>query len=197
MKQFFTFEGIDGSGKSTIIDHVATALKQKDYSVVVTFEPTDTWLGKYVQHQIKTKSDPFVTAFTFIADRIEHSKKIKEWIEQGNIVLCDRYAESTYAYQSVQLEKSLKNPIKWLQDLSKNRILKPDRTFYFRITPEEALSRIQHRDELIFFEQQSFLRKVYDNYEQICNGDRFIQVDATKTIPDLTELCLAEILSES
>ena len=197
MKQFFTFEGIDGSGKSTIIDRVATVLKQKDYPVVTTFEPTDTWLGKYVQHQIKTRSDPFVTAFTFIADRIEHSKKIQEWINQGKIVLCDRYAESTYAYQSVQLEKTLKNPIKWLQDLSKDRILIPDRTFYFRITPENALSRIQHRDELIFFEQRSFLQKVHAHYEKICEGNRFIQVDATKTIPELTELCLSEIISES
>ena len=197
MKQFFTFEGIDGSGKSTIIDRVATVLKQKDYSVVTTFEPTDTWLGKYVQHQIKNKTDPFVTAFTFIADRIEHSKKIQEWINQGKIVLCDRYAESTYAYQSVQLEKTLKNPIKWLQDLSKDRILIPDRTFYFRITPENALSRIQHRDELIFFEQQSFLQQVHAHYERICNGDRFIQIDATKTIPELTQLCLSEIISES
>ncbi|HMA82674.1 MAG TPA: dTMP kinase [Candidatus Thermoplasmatota archaeon] len=197
MNHFFTFEGIDGSGKSTIIKQVATVLKQKEYQVVTTFEPTDTWLGKYVQHQIKTKSDPFVTAFTFIADRIEHSKQIQEWIDQGNIVLCDRYAESTYAYQSVQLEKTLKNPINWLQDLSKSRILNPDRTFYFQITPEKALSRIQHRDELIFFEQQSFLRKVYNNYEHICKGDRFIQVDATKSIPELTELCLDKILSES
>ncbi len=197
MKQFFTFEGIDGSGKSTIIDRVATVLKQKDYPVVTTFEPTDTWLGKYVQHQIKTRSDPFVTAFTFIADRIEHSKQIQEWINQGKIVLCDRYAESTYAYQSVQLEKTLKNPIKWLQDLSKDRILIPDRTFYFRITPENALSRIQHRDELIFFEQRSFLQKVHAHYEKICEGNRFIQVDATKTIPELTELCLSEIISES
>lgn len=197
MKQFFTFEGIDGSGKSTIIKQVKDQLKKQHYDVITTFEPTDTWLGKYVQQQIKTNADPYVTAFTFISDRIQHSKQIKQWIDQGNIVLCDRYAESTYAYQSVQLSKTVNNPIKWLQDLSKNRILIPDRTFYFRITPEAALSRIQHRDELIPFEKQSFLQQVSENYDRLCKGKRFLRIDATKIISELTKICVDEILSKS
>lgn len=197
MNQFFTFEGIDGSGKSTIIDQVAKKLKENDYPVIITFEPTDTWLGQYVQQQIKTQSDPFVTAFTFIADRIQHSKEIQKWLDQGNIVLCDRYAESTYAYQSVQLEKTVDNPVKWLQDLSKNRILTPDRTFYFQITADQALDRIKHRDELISFEKKDFLQKVQRYYDEICKGNRFIRLDATQNIEDLTKRCVIEILSKS
>lgn len=196
MKQFFTFEGIDGSGKSTIIKQVSTQLEKQNYDVITTFEPTDTWLGKYVQQQIKTNADPYVTAFTFISDRIQHSKQIQRWINQGNIVLCDRYQESTYAYQSVQLSNTVANPIKWLQDLSKNRILLPDRTFYFRITPQAAISRIQHRDELIPFEKRSFLQQVHENYDRICKGKRFLRLDATKTIPELTKICVDEILSK-
>lgn len=196
MKQFFTFEGIDGSGKSTLINQVAKELKKQGHKIKITFEPTDSWLGKYVHHQIKTNADPYVTAFTFIADRIQHSKQIKEWIQEGNIVLCDRYAESTYAYQSVQLEQTMNNSIFWLQDLSKNRILVPDRTFYLRITPEQALSRIQHRDELIPFEKQSFLQQVYINYENLCKGKRFLILDATKSIDELTTSCVNDILEE-
>lgn len=197
MKRFFTFEGIDGSGKSTIIRTVSEQLEKHGYKTISTFEPTDTWLGKYVQHQIKTKADPYVTAFTFIADRIQHCKYIKEWIEEGNIVLCDRYAESTYAYQSVQLKKTMEDPIHWLQDLSKHKILFPTLTFYFRINPEKALSRIQHRDELIPFEKQSFLQQVHLNYEKICKGRRFKTFDATKSISELTELCFNEIIKKS
>jgi dTMP kinase len=196
MRQFFTFEGIDGSGKSTIINQVTKQLKNQGHKIITTFEPTDSWLGKYVHHQIKTNADPYVTAFTFIADRIQHSKQIKEWIQDGNIVLCDRYAESTYAYQSVQLEKTMNNPIYWLQDLSKDRILVPDRTFYFRITPEKALSRIQHRDDLIPFEKQSFLQQVYTNYENLCKGKRFLVLDATRSIDELTRLCIKDILKK-
>ena len=194
MNQFFTFEGIDGSGKSTIMKEVSAHLKQRNYKVMTTYEPTDTWLGEYVQKQIRSNSDPFVTSFTFIADRIQHSKEIKEWIEKEYIVLCDRYAESTYAYQAVQLEKSMNDPIYWLQDLSKNRILIPDLTFYFRITPEQALARIQHRDELIPFEKRTFLQKVYDNYEKLCKGKRFFTIDATQSISEITELCIKKII---
>lgn len=194
MKQFFTFEGIDGSGKSTIINNVAERLKKQEFNIITTFEPTDSWLGEYVQHLIKTKADPFVTAFTFIADRIQHCEQIKKWIDNGYIVLCDRYAESTYAYQSVQLEQSINDPIHWLQDLSKERILIPDKTFYFRITPEKALSRIKHRTELIPFEKQSFLQQVHANYDRICTGKRFLLLDATKSIQDLTDACIKEII---
>ena len=195
MKRFITFEGIDGSGKSTIVRCVASELKKKDYRIIITVEPTNTWLGEYVKQQIKTHSDPYVTAFAFIADRIRHCNAIEEWLDQGFIVLCDRYAESTYAYQSVQLERTLNQPIKWLKDLSKNRILIPDRTYYFNISIDDALSRIQHRDELIPFEQRVFLEKVSMNYETVCRGKRFFHLDATKPIDELTKICIDDILS--
>ena len=86
MKQFITFEGIDGSGKSTVSKVVYDKLKSDGHNVVLTYEPTDSTIGKFVQKCIKTGDDPFVTAFTFIADRIQHCKKIKQWIDDGKIV---------------------------------------------------------------------------------------------------------------
>ena len=194
MKQFITFEGIDGSGKSTVSKLVYDKLKSDGYDVVLTYEPTDSTIGKYVQKCIKTGDDPFVTAFTFIADRIQHCKKIKQWLDDGNIVICDRYAESTYAYQGAQLENKIKNPIKWLQELSKNNIVTPDRTFLFIINPKESLARIQHRDELIPFEHLSFLEKVHKNYLTVSKGKRFLQLDATKKIAELVTLCYNDII---
>jgi dTMP kinase len=123
MNHFITFEGIDGSGKSTVSKYVYKELKSQGYNVVLTFEPTNTWIGKYVQQCIKTKTDPFITAYAFIADRFEHSKRIKKWLEEGKIVLCDRYVDSTYAYQGAQMEDLIKKPIKWLKELSEYRIL--------------------------------------------------------------------------
>ena len=195
MKQFITFEGIDGSGKSTVSKVVYDKLKSDGLNVVLTYEPTDSTIGKFVQKCIKTGDDPFVTAFTFIADRIQHCKKIKQWIDDGKIVLCDRYAESTYAYQSVQLESMMNNSIKWLQDLSKDRILIPERTFLFVIPPKDSLARIQNRDELIPFEQLSFLKKVHKNYLAVSKGKRFFQLDATKKIDELVDICYKDILS--
>ena len=195
MKQFVTFEGIDGSGKSTISKLVYKQLKSKGYDVVLTYEPTDTWIGKQVQKCIETNSDPFVTAFTFIADRMEHGKQIQKWLGEVKIVLCDRYAESTYAYQGAQLQDMIKNPIKWLKELSEGRIPIPDRTFVFVIDPQKSLARIQKRSKLIPFERVSFLEKVHKNYLKLAVGKRFMKVDATKTIDELVRICCKDILS--
>ena len=195
MKKFVTFEGIDGSGKSTVSKIVFKKLKSNGYDVIKTFEPTNTWIGKNVQKCIETKTDPFVTAFTFIADRIDNCKKIQRWLDNGKIVLCDRYAESTYAYQGAQMEDLIKDPIKWLKDLSKDKILIPDRTFVFVIDPESSLARIQHRDKLIPFEKVEFLKKVHQNYLKLAKGDRFLKIDATKTLDELADLCYKDIIS--
>jgi len=195
MKHFVTFEGIDGSGKSTISKLVFEKLKSDGYDVVLTFEPTDTWIGKRVQRCIETNTDPFVTAFAFISDRIEHCKQIQKWLDKGKIVLCDRYAESTYAYQGAQMDGLIDNPVKWLKELSKDRILIPDRTFVFVIDPKKSLARIKDRDNLIPFEKVSFLEKVHKNYLKLAVGKRFLKVDAKKTIDALVNVCYRDILS--
>lgn len=194
MKRFVTFEGIDGSGKSTISKKVYEKMKTDGYAVVLTFEPTDSKIGKFVQDCIRTQSDPFITSFTFIADRMQHGTQIQRWLDEKKIVLCDRYAESTYAYQGAQLESQLKNPMKWLQELSRGRILVPDRTFLFVIEPKTSLARIQHRSELIPFERLSFLEKVHQNYLKVSKGKRFVHLDATKTIDELVTICYDDIL---
>jgi dTMP kinase len=194
MKNFVTFEGIDGSGKSTVSKLVFEKLKSEGHDVVLTFEPTDTWIGKCVQTCIETNADPFVTAFAFISDRIEHCKQIQEWLDGGKIVLCDRYADSTYAYQGAQMDELVDDPIKWLKELSKDRILIPDRTYVFVIDPKTSLARIQDRDNLIPFEKVSFLEKVHKNYLKLSVDKRFLKVDAKKTIDELVKICYKDIL---
>ena len=193
MRHFITFEGIDGSGKSTVSKKVYTKLKSEGLDVVLTFEPTDTFIGKCVQRFIKEEKDPFSTAFTFIADRIEHCKKINNWLNSNKIVLCDRYSESTYAYQGAQMKEIINKPIKYLKDLSDNRIIIPDLTFVFLIEPEKAIKRIQNRDELIPFEKLDFLKKVHKNYVILSNGKRFVKLDATKTVDELVNICIKHI----
>ena len=195
MKRFITFEGIDGSGKSTISKLVYKKLKNYGYDVILTFEPTDSWIGKIVQKNIKIKSDPIETSFIFIADRINHCKKIKKWLDQGKIVLCDRYAESTYAYQAAQMQDLIDKPIKWLKELSRDSIIKPDRIFLFVIKPKDALARIRHRNMLIPFEKIDFLTKVHKNYLTLARGNRFLKLDATKKVDELVKICVNDIVN--
>ena len=194
MTQFITFEGIDGSGKSTVSRIVYKEMKKLGYKVELTLEPTDTWIGRCVQECIETKTDAFVTAYAFIADRVEHCKKIKEWITQGKTVICDRYADSTYAYQAAQMQDIIDEPMKWLQEMSEDIILKPDKTFLFIAEPEICIKRIQNRDNLIPFEKINFLKKVQKNYLKLSSEKKFIEIDATKPINKLVEECLEKII---
>ena len=194
MKYFITLEGIDGSGKSTIAQQVHQKLIGMKKRTILTVEPTNTPIGEFVTECIQTNTDPYITTFAFISDRILHCKQITTWLEEDNIVLCDRYAESTYAYQGAQLATTIDNPMHWLQGLSQNRILIPDRTFLFDIEPEIALKRIQNRDDLIPFEKVSFLKKVRSNYLALAKGPRFIILDATNSIDALVHECIKDII---
>lgn len=196
MNRFVTFEGIDGSGKSTVSRRVYEDLKHQGYKVVLTAEPTTTPIGEFVNTCIRTSADPYLTAFSFIADRIQHCVQIRQWLEDDAIVLCDRYAESTYVYQGAQLQGTIRSPMKWLQDLSKDKILVPDRTFLFVIPPATAVARIQRRSELIPFERQEFLERVHRNYLRLCTGPRFSRLDATLTVETLVSECVHTILKE-
>jgi dTMP kinase len=195
MKHFVTFEGIDGSGKSTLSRLVYKNLKKRGYDVVYTFEPTNTFIGKFVQRCIETKTDPFITAFAFISDRIEHCKKIRKWLSLGKTVICDRYVDSTYAYQAAQMEEQIKNPIKWLKELSRKSVIIPDRTFLFVINPRDSFARIRRRNKLIPFEKISFLEKVHKNYLYLSKEKRFKLIDATKSINDILDICIDDIIS--
>jgi len=194
MKHFVTFEGIDGSGKSTVSKLVYERLIADGFDAVLTTEPTDSFVGRFVKQCITTRSDPFVTSFAFVADRMDHCRLIKQWLDEKKIVLCDRYDESTYAYQAAQLDETIDDPIRWLKELSNNRILVPDRTFLFVLSPTDALARIQHRDSLIPFERQAFLEKVNKYYLKVCKGRRFKKIDAMESVETLVDLCYHDIV---
>lgn len=135
------------------------------------------------------------TALLFSADRNEHVKEIKKLIDEGKIVICDRYADSTISYQAVNLS-GVDSPIEWLKRIHAPFYLKPDLTFLFILKPEIAIERIKDR-ELSPFEKASFLEKVQENYIKIADAEkRFIKLDATESKEKLKEKCLKIIEKE-
>ena len=190
--KFITFEGIDGSGKTTISQRVYSRLKEKNRDIILTHEPTDTWRGTMVTKAIEEKCDPVTIALAFMADRNEHVHQIRKWLKKDKSVMCDRYMDSTFAYQAAQLSSSLKNPLQWLQAVHQPFYLKPDITLLFDIEPKDALKRIKR--ERSTFEKKNFLERVQKNYLLLAKDKkRFIVLDATLPIDDLTTLCIEKI----
>ncbi|MEM3445524.1 MAG: dTMP kinase [Thermoplasmata archaeon] len=186
--KFITVEGIDGSGKSTLIPMLRAFLEDKGWEVVVTTEPTDTWLGKNVKKGFTEEISPFTETFLFLADRCEHTKWILSEMEQGKIVLCDRYADSTYAYQGAALENLIEKPMDWLIEISKHIVVEPDITILLVASPETVVRRIAPRGEWTKFERLEYLRKVNENYLKL--GARFSRikvVDAEQSIEKVFE----------
>ena len=163
MARFIVFEGIDGSGKSS----VAKAIAGKLEDTVLTEEPTKTWLGEAVRRSHAEKTDPFTEAFLFLADRAAHTEAIRRWMADGKTVVCDRYFHSTVAYQGAALEGKVDyDPFDWLLDANLKISMQPDIVFLFKVDPETALQRVNARGSLSKFEKLDFLRRVASNYDK-------------------------------
>lgn len=189
--RFITFEGIDGTGKSTIARLVAEKLKAGGIDAVETLNPTKTWLGEAVKRSHKEEISPFTEVFLFMADRATHTMRVRDWLAEGKWVLCDRYHDSSVAYQGAALADILTergiDSMNWIQEIHKPVIETPDRTFLLMLDPEVSLSRITGRDYREKFEYADFLEKVQDVYLRIAKKEpeRFVVVDACAGIEEV------------
>lgn len=150
---FVTVEGVEGSGKTTVTHSLAEWLRQKGVKVLVTAEPGDTPLGARIRDLLANFSErtAWAEAFLFLADRAEHVERvINPALERGEIVLCDRFTDSTIAYQAFGLGL----PLETLNEL--NRIatngLVPDLTLLLDVDPETGLQRV--KNETVFERRQ-------------------------------------------
>ncbi len=157
---FLAIEGIDGSGKSTQARMLVQWLRKQGRKAIRTREPTQSEIGELLRGILRkhTDIDPKALTFLFIADRIEHANQIKAALDDGKIVVCDRYMLSTLAYQSAQgLD------MKWLKGLHEG-ILEPDLTFILDLDPEASMQRLRSDEK---FERIEFQKKVRDKYLEL------------------------------
>ncbi len=195
--KLITFEGIDASGKSTLSKEVGKRLKFEGFDVVLVSEPTKTWLGETVRRAMESRIYPISEALLFTADHANLVSNIEKWLENGKIVICDRYNDSSYAYQGVQLKSILKqkkiDSVKWLKKMQKPLTIIPDITFLLVVKPEESLSRISYRTRSKF-EKVKFLNAVQKLYLSFADAEkRYRKLDATKNIKTLTDECIEAI----
>lgn len=173
---FITFEGLDGCGKSTQALLLKSYLEKKDLKIYLTREPGGTQVGDKIREILllsNFKLNFWTEVFLYIASRVENSEMIKQKLEEGYVVICERYADSTLAYQGYG--RGL--PLNVLEEL--NRIatlgLEPTLTFLIDVDPQVALSRKRSFDR-IERESIDFYYRVREGYLEIAKKEenRFI-----------------------
>ncbi|MBN1234632.1 MAG: dTMP kinase [Methanotrichaceae archaeon] len=206
--QLITLEGIDGSGKSTAARHIASKLAETlpERKLVLTAEPTAGKVGQILREElarannIETESSAaqhMQELFLFMADHAQHlTKTVLPSLEAGAIVLSDRYADSTAAYQGVTLRGIVPDPVQWIQNIYSPWNLPPDKTLLFVLDPRSALERMQSRQGREKFERLEFLRSVDDNFRRMAalEPQRFVQIDAGQDAENVAEEAIKAIL---
>ncbi len=155
---FITLEGIDGSGKTTVSKILKARLEKDGYKTMLIKEPTETPLGKFIRGEIlgsRTETaaplGALTALFLFSADRTVHIDEIKAKLNCLDVIICDRFIDSTFAYQAAGLnntleDKHLKNFIFYVSEfILKQKKFSIDRTYLFDLKPETALGRLSGR----------------------------------------------------
>ena len=195
---FITFEGIEGSGKSTQIELLRSSLKEEGNAVEILREPGTTQLGEKIRdiflEKTNEKVDPITEAFLLYASRKHLDQNfLQEHLKNRSIVIADRYSDATIAYQC--FGKGLSEDfVQYIHE--KSDLLSPDLTFYLDITAEASKARIDDR-ELDRMESESldFFNKVRAGYLEIAksNAARVIILDAELSVKDLQDQIFKEV----
>lgn len=190
-----TLEGIDGSGKTTVWEALRGEYEE---GVVFTREPTESWYGEAVARSMAEEdADPVAEAFLYTADHAAHlSRVVRPALDDGKVVVSDRYSDSRYAYQGAALDGIVPRPMEYLRGVHKPWTRPPDVTLYFDVDAETGAARSGATNK---FEQVEFLDAVRENYETLADREpeRFVRIDATRSPEDVldeVEDVLADVL---
>ena len=187
MSLFIAFEGGEGCGKSTQAKALWKKLSRLDIPAELTHEPGGTTLGNELRHLLKRKRQdtisPEAELLLFAASRIQLvSEVIRPKLREGKVVICDRFADSTTAYQGYGRGIDLAN-IKAINELSTQSI-KPDLTILLDTSTQKGLSRKQSKMKDRFeTEEIAFHNRVRDGYLRLAaqEPERWLVIDATLT----------------
>ena len=189
----YSFEGCDGSGKSTLSKAVYNELKEAQEPVLLLREPDA--LRKEIMSLVASKNAPKETIFyLFMADRAYNQPLIKSYLNKGYIVLLDRYIDSTYAYQGFGQGISLE----LIKELNK-RFIEPRRTFFLDLPIQESWNRIKDKQKDSFeLEGLEYQQTIYAGYKSaaIFNSYRFKTLDGTLPLEALIQEVKDTILTD-
>lgn len=201
MRNFITFEGGECSGKTTIITKICEVLDQKGIKYITTREPGGIRIAEDIRSIILDINNTDMTkeceALLYAASRMQHlSQKVIPAVEEGTLVLCDRFLDSSLAYQGyargLGMEAILKANAFALDYL-------PDLTIFIDVTPDVALKRLEGRNKTdrLDLETKDFHNKVYEGYYEVLKmyPDRVLRIDGNKSLEEVTNDCITAVLN--
>ncbi len=175
-------------------------LREKGFDVYFTFEPTDGPIGSLIRQMLegKVETDQRTIASLFAADRTDHlvnkANGIASKIDQGTIVICDRYYFSSYAYHAQYIDMD------WviIANSLNAQILRPDLTLFIDVDPETCFERIaSNRENFDMYEKKDILKAVRDNYfvafDKLKDEEKVVVVDGNNTIDNVKEAIFNQI----
>ena len=185
---FLTLEGIDGAGKSSHIDALEALFKAQGRIVTRTREPGGTPLAEMLRTMILTQAmDPLTESLLVFAARRDHIVQVIEpALARGEVVLCDRFTDATFAYQGAGRgfdEAVLSTLEEWVQARD-GALLQPALTLWFDLPPETAAERLAGARLPDKFESQpvAFFRRVAEGYAaRAASAPRFVRIDANRS----------------
>ena len=189
---FITFEGGDGSGKSTQISILKESLIKKGYDVILTREPGGTDISEKIRELIldpeNGEMEDITEAYLYAVARAQLVRQlIKPALEEGKVVICDRFVDSSIAYQG--FGRGLGDAVGVINTYAVDDCM-PDLTILLKLDPERGSSRIAGREhDRIEQASDEFHRKVYEGYLKLeeIYPERILGVDASGTIQEIAE----------
>jgi dTMP kinase len=185
---FIAFEGIDGAGKSSLINKIGSELDRLEKLHHITAEPTKNYIGKHVREILtgQREGDEKTIAALFLADRIDHLTHpeygMLARLEENEIVLCDRYYLSSYAYHVPHVT------LDWVIEANSicANLRRPDITFFIDISVDESLKRLtSSRANLDKYENRAKITQVKENYlnaiDKVLEVENIVIIDGERS----------------
>lgn len=192
-----TFEGIDGSGKSTQAALLADALRTRGISVLFLREPGGTVVGERIRDLLldrsHTEMTPLAELFLYLAARAQITgERIVPALERGDVVVMDRYLDSSVAYQGAARGLGV-DLVKSLNSVAACGLV-PDRTYLVDCDPETALSRTSAAPDRLESEGMIFMTRVREGFLRIARSEssRVVVLDGSRSIEDISGTILAD-----
>ena len=195
---FISFEGGDGSGKSTQIQILRDFLEERGYDVILTREPGGTPISEKIRSIIldneNSEMDDMTEALLYAAARAQLvSQVIRPALEAGKVVICDRFVDSSMAYQAYA--RGLGDSVKTINGFAVGDCM-PDLTILLKVNPQVGSSRIGDKErDRIELASREFHKKVYEGYLQLekLYPDRIVGIDAADTIENIAGIISVRI----